>query len=83
MSAALRAVTFDSWSAPDDADDAELRRLVERLSQLGPRPTYELLREILAGADLASRLKRYAALDPAIVKYLGGDGGDDHHGGKP
>jgi hypothetical protein len=55
------------------ADDDRLRRLAAHLHSLGPRPLHEFLREIAAGADLFERLERYARLDPAIVKYLGGD----------
>jgi len=65
----FRIATFDS--APSAPDDDELRRLAVRLHELGDRPLYELLREVLAGADLHERLKRYARLDPAITRYLG------------
>jgi hypothetical protein len=46
---------------------------VRRLHALGPRPTYELLRELSAGADLFERLEVYGRLDPEIVRALGGD----------
>jgi hypothetical protein len=49
-------------------DDARLRRLTARVHELGPRPLYELIREVLDGADLCARLER---LDPAICQYLG------------
>jgi hypothetical protein len=52
-------------------DDARLRRLTARVHALGPRPLYELIREVLDGADLCARLERYAELDPAICRYLG------------
>ena len=50
-----------------------LRHLTGRLYALGPRPTFEFLAEIVAGADLFERLERYAELDPAIVRAVGGD----------
>jgi hypothetical protein len=53
------------------AKATDLRRLVARVHSLGPRPLYELICEVLAGADLCARLERYAELDPAICKYLG------------
>ncbi len=53
--------------------DARLRRLCARLHALGPRPLYELFREVLDGADPLARLERYAEIDAAIVKYLGAD----------
>ena len=51
--------------------DERLRQLAQHLHRLGPRPTFEFLREVAAGADLYERLEQYARLDPAIVKYLG------------
>ena len=52
---------------------ARLRRLAERLHSLGPRPTFELLKEIANGGDLWRRLERYAELDPEIVRAIGAD----------
>lgn len=52
---------------------ARLRLLAGRLHDLGPRSTYELLRELLDGADVLERLEIYAALDPATVRAVGGD----------
>ncbi|HZZ21147.1 MAG TPA: hypothetical protein VFE60_00515 [Roseiarcus sp.] len=34
---------------------------------------YEILREVLAGADVRDRLDAYARIDPAILHYLSGD----------
>jgi hypothetical protein len=65
-------ITLDSRPFADD-EDAELRALAAHLHRLGPRSTYQLLREILAGADPYSRLKKYAEIDSAVLKYLGGD----------
>ena len=52
--------------------------LVKRVHELGPRPTGELLLEMIgkdAGlqADALLLLERYAALDPAMVRALDGD----------
>jgi hypothetical protein len=52
---------------------ARLRYLAEHLHALGPRPLYEYLREIVAGADPMARLERYCELDPDVVRRLGGD----------
>jgi hypothetical protein len=51
--------------------DERLRDLAKHLHRLGPRPTFEFLREVAAGADLYERLEQYARLDPSICKYLG------------
>jgi hypothetical protein len=56
---------------PLGPDTRRLRYLAARLHGLGPRATYEFLREIAAGADLWCRLERYAELDPDIVRALG------------
>lgn len=52
---------------------AHLARLADHLYRLGPRPIYEALGEVLAGADLLTTLEAYEILDPGIVKYLGAD----------
>jgi len=56
------------------AHDAEVRlhQLARRLHSLGERPLFELLREIVSGADAVDRLEAFARLDPAIVALLGG-----------
>ena len=57
--------------------DLAFQRDIERLHRLGPRPQYELLREIEqrfgCGDFIRSRVKRFAELDPGIVADLGGD----------
>ena len=58
---------------PHTIPDVHFQYLVARLHALGPRPTYELLREVATGADLFVRLEIYAQLDPDIVRALGGD----------
>jgi hypothetical protein len=51
--------------------DERLRELAKHLHRLGPRPTFEFLCELAAGADLYESLEQYARLDPSICKYLG------------
>jgi hypothetical protein len=53
--------------------DARLRRLALHLFTLGPRSVFECLKVIISGAPVVDTLEAYARLDPAIVKYLGGD----------
>jgi len=57
--------------------DLAFQRDIERLHELGPRPQYELLREVERRYGCArfirERVKRYADLDPEIVAALGGD----------
>jgi hypothetical protein len=60
-------------SATPPPNPARLRRLAERLHSLGPRTTFELLKEIANGGDLWRRLERYAELDPEVVHGLGAD----------
>jgi hypothetical protein len=53
------------------------QRLVERIHALGPRVLFEFIdeldREHALGADLDRRLERYAGLNPAILRAVGGD----------
>ena len=60
-------------SLPSSNSTIRLQRLAAQLHALGPRATYEFLRELMAGADLFSRLEAYARLDPDTVWALGGD----------
>ena len=53
--------------------DVRLRFLATRIHALGPRPLYELMRELCDGHDLIDALERYARLDPGVVRALGGD----------
>jgi hypothetical protein len=55
------------------SSDIVFRHQCELLHALGPRPTFELLREILNGADLVERLPVYARINPEILYALGGD----------
>jgi hypothetical protein len=52
--------------------------LATRLHALGPRALHEFLAELARhhpeiGEDLHRRLERYAALDPRILRQVGGD----------
>jgi hypothetical protein len=54
---------------------ARLRCLAATIHRLGPRPLFELLREVDAGSDLLRTLERYAKLGPLtdFISHLGGD----------
>jgi hypothetical protein len=54
---------------------ARLRLLAERIHRLGPRPLYELLRELVDGAEVLPRLEAYAAISPlgSFITELDGD----------
>jgi len=56
-------------------NDARLRRLAECIHNLGPRPLFEMLRELDAGAELGPTLEVYAELQARIdfIRELGGD----------
>jgi hypothetical protein len=54
---------------------ARLAYLAIRIHALGPRPLYELFRELEAGAPLIERLERYAALFP-LADFILEHGGD-------
>ncbi len=49
-----------------------LRFLAGRIHRLGPRPLFELLNELAAGADVVERLERYAALPADFIREHGG-----------
>src|SRR5262245_48789084 len=59
--------------AKSNPNNARFQYLVGRLHALGPRPVDELLREIVAGADVFACLETYARLDPEFVRMYGGD----------
>ena len=54
---------------------ARLRFLARRIHRLGSRPLYELLRELVDGADPLPQLEAYAALAPlaGFIAHLDGD----------
>ena len=62
-------------TSPFVQNHARLRHLASRIHRLGPRPLYELLRELDRGADLGRTLESYAAISPlaGFVADLGGD----------
>jgi hypothetical protein len=49
---------------PPSVPDARLRRLAAEIYLLGPRPLYELFRELAHGAELHPTLEAYARLSP-------------------
>jgi hypothetical protein len=53
--------------------EIRFQNLSAHLHRLGPRPTFELLKEVARGADVVERLERYARLDPDLVEALGAD----------
>ena len=59
---------------PVDLADVRLRRDVEKVHRLGPRPIYEMLLELspdrLLRVGIESLVARYTALDAAAVKAL-------------
>ncbi len=69
--------TTDKIQHQPRSDSQRFERMVERLHRLGPRPTAELLNEIMRYTGqskfIADRLQAYAALDPEIVRAVGGD----------
>ena len=58
---------------PRSISPVRLQRLAARLHALGPRATYEFLRELPTSPRLLNRLEAYARLDPDTVWALGGD----------
>jgi hypothetical protein len=52
---------------------SRVRLLAERLHALGPRATFELLLELIEGADVVERLEVYAGIDRDFLLALGGD----------
>jgi hypothetical protein len=53
--------------------DIRLRFLAGKVHGLGPRPLFEMLRELDAGADLHLTLEAYARLPAAFIAAHGGD----------
>jgi hypothetical protein len=52
---------------------AKFQRLVGKLHGLGPLALVYFLQEIDGGASVVDRLPVYAAIDPDILRALGGD----------
>ena len=63
--------------APPHVRDLRLQHDVERLHRLGPRAIFELLSEIGRQRQCLTLVedcaRRYADLDPTVVRELGGD----------
>lgn len=75
MSAILRAVTLNSWTA-DTAEEqrlVRLRYLARRIHALGERPLFEMLLELERGAALMPTLERYARLPASFIRAWDGD----------
>jgi hypothetical protein len=60
---------------PSRIQPARLRLLAGRLHALGPRPLFEYLAEVIAGADGGEALERYARLAP-LAEFIAANGGD-------
>jgi hypothetical protein len=58
-----------------ELDCNRLRHLTGKIHKLGPRPLFELLRELALGADLMFVLERYARIAPlaGFITQLNGD----------
>jgi hypothetical protein len=65
--------SYEDTQRKSGVDPARLRHLARRLHALGERPLYELMRELVAGADPVARLEVYCRIDPVILAALGGD----------
>ena len=50
-----------------------LRHLATRIHELGPRPLFELMCELVGGADPLGRFEAYGKLDPEFIHKLGAD----------
>jgi hypothetical protein len=64
-----------SDTARNEIPIARLQYFASRIHKLGPRPFFELLRELASGADLPSVLERYARIEPlaGFITHLNGD----------
>ena len=78
------SVALDTARVRAPADESSVRneylhalRMIERLHRLGPRAMGELLehlgRKHLIRTSIESELRRFAALDPAVLHALGAD----------
>jgi hypothetical protein len=56
--------------------DPRLQRLAAQIHTLGPRPLFELLRELDDGAELRPTLEAYARLAP-LAEFIAANDGDD------
>jgi hypothetical protein len=67
------AVTPKNQAAEQARQRLRRQRLVLHLHRLGPSPLGHFLREVENGANIPDHLERYAKIDPAFVRALGGD----------
>lgn len=67
---------FKPCGRPPALPPARLAYLAGRIHRLGPRPLYELLREIEAGLPLAERLEAYSRL-AELATFIAAFGGAD------
>jgi hypothetical protein len=70
-------MSYLSNSAPsrNEIPIARLQYLTGRIHKLGPRPLFELLRELVSGADPMFALERYARIEhlAGFITQLNGD----------
>jgi hypothetical protein len=70
-------MSYSSNGAPsrNEIPIARLQYLANRIHKLGPRPLFELLRELASGADLTFVLERYARIASlaGFITHLNGD----------
>jgi hypothetical protein len=66
----LRALHIE---IPRRIQSSRVQLLAGRLHALGPRATFELLLELIEGADVVDRLEVYAGIDRDFLHALGGD----------
>ncbi len=74
----VSAAGIEALVAADVVADLRFRRQVERLHELGPRATAELLAEIGAERSIMTVIDRkldcYTEIDPEAIEAAGGDG---------
>lgn len=61
---------FDSLPVSNITTRRELEGLAIRLHAMGPRPIFELLRDMLAGRNPAEIVADFARIDPAVYAAL-------------
>jgi hypothetical protein len=69
----LRITDFDSAS---ECNPVRLRSLAQQIHSIGPRPLFELLTELAAGAPPIEGIERYGRLAHeygAFIRAFGGD----------
>ena len=68
-------MTYLTRTALERNTEARLRYLAAQIHPLGPRPLFELFREIEAGSDFLRTLENYARLSSLVdfISCLDGD----------